>query len=110
MSPCLPNLGRAPVLRRALAGDEYNRLPERTAVPTAGRCPRRGLERAALGFEDVKGSPPGSLDRAIVFGSPGMSKVNHGAANKGLVVAGLPLGLVIYFFIELLSRGIGWVI
>jgi len=50
---------------------------------------------------------------AIVFGSVGISKANRGANGKGMAVAGLVLGLiglVIYFFIGLLSFGLGWLI
>jgi len=50
---------------------------------------------------------------AVVFGGVGISRANRGAAHKGLAIAGLALGiigLVIYFFIGLVSFGIGWVI
>ena len=50
---------------------------------------------------------------AVIFSSVGISKANHGAANKGPAVAGLVLaliGLVLYFFIGLFSLGLGWVI
>jgi hypothetical protein len=50
---------------------------------------------------------------AVVFGAVGISKANAGASGKGLAVAGLILGiigLVIYFFLGLISLGIGWVI
>jgi len=50
---------------------------------------------------------------AIIFSSVGISNANHGASNKGLAIAGLVLaliGLVLYFFVGLVSVGVGWVI
>ena len=48
---------------------------------------------------------------ALTFGGMGISRANRGASGKGLAIAGLVLGcvgLVVYFFVGLVSFGIGW--